>query len=205
MYFHFLFVAMKKLYHYFVYLVLLLYCSFILLIQVYDQGYFKSDTIQQFKENYALPFFEQNWSMFSPNPPMGNHYFLVQFCTATQKSDLIDIQKLIRLRSYSSFFSIDQRLKKYFSGCFNDIITLQRNNIKIQGNPHISQGLESIVNYSKFVFQNQADFQSLIQPHDSVFIKLFLVDEQLNTDIHLPKTYTTIYTELDKIFLTQQH
>ncbi|QQU05519.1 hypothetical protein I6I89_11030 [Myroides odoratus] len=205
MYIHFLFVTMKKLYHYFVYLVLFFYCSFILLIQVYDQGYFKSETIQQIKENYALPFFEQNWSMFSPNPPMGNHYFLVQFSTVTQKSDLIDIQQLIRARSYSSFFSIDQRLKKYFSGCFNDIVKLQRNNIKIQDNPHISQGLESIVNYSKFVFQNQTDFQSLIQPQDSVFIKLFLVDEQLNTDIHLPKTYTTIYTELDKLFLIQQH
>jgi len=196
---------MKKLYHYVVYLVLLLYCSFVFLIQVYDQGYFKSDTIQQLKENYALPFLEQNWSMFSPNPPMGNHYFLVQFSTTTQKSNLIDIQQFIRKKSFTSFFSIDQRLKKYFSGCFNDIVRLQHNHIEIQDNPHISQGLESIVNYCKFVFQKQVDFQSLIQPHDSVFIKLFLVDEQLNTDIHLPKTYTTFYTELDKIFLLKQN
>ncbi|WHT39733.1 hypothetical protein QNH98_03345 [Myroides sp. mNGS23_01] len=66
---------MKRLYHYFVYLVLLLYCSFILLIQVYDQGYFKSDTIQQLKENYALPFFEQNWSMVSPQSTDGQSLF----------------------------------------------------------------------------------------------------------------------------------
>ena len=196
----FTFTVMKNIYHIILQLLLLLYLSFILLVQIYDQAYFDSPCVKALKENYALPFFEQNWSMFSPNPPKGNHYFLVKYSTATWESDFIDIQQTIRARSFSTFFSIDQRLKKYFSGCFNDIIHLKNSKVNITS-PHKSQGLESIVNYAKIVFKNQTEFSKQLHPRDSVFVKLYLIDEQLNEDIHQAKTYTTYYSELNKLFL----
>ncbi|MDM1045656.1 hypothetical protein HX004_12840 [Myroides sp. 1354] len=191
---------MKNMYRIILQLLLFFYFSFILLVQIYDLKYVESTCIKHLKEKYALPFFEQNWSMFSPNPPKGNHYFLVKYYTATWESDFIDIQQIIRTRSFSTFFSIDQRLKKYFSDCFNDIIHLQNSKVNITS-PHKSQGLESIVNYAKIVFKNQKEFSKQLHPKDSVFVQLYLVDDQLNEDIHQAKTYTTYYSELNKLFL----
>ena len=181
--------------------ILILYFLFIGCAQVNDLHYFDSKILKNIKEHYALPFFEQNWSMFSPSPPSGNRYFLLKFSTNTAESDYIDINKTIRARSFSRFFSIDQRIKKYFSGCFNDIIETQKTGVNLTVNPYKSQGLESLLNYAKFVFQNQEDFKSQIQPKDSVFVQIYLMDEQLNRNIHQKKTYTTVYNEIGKIYL----
>lgn len=178
-----------------------LYFLFIGCVQVYDLQYFNSNTLQKIKEKYALPFFEQNWSMFSPNPPSGNHIFMLKFSTKTKESNYIDINRKIRERSFSRFFSIDQRIKKYFSGCFNDILDVQKTGVNLAEHIHKSQGLESLLNYAVIVFENQVRFKSEIQPHDSVFVHIYLVDEQLNKDITKRKTYTTIYSEIDPIYL----
>lgn len=196
---------MKRIFNTLSILLVTLYFIFIGCVQVYDLDYFESEPLKRLNNDYALPFFEQNWSMFSPNPPRGNHFFLLKFSTQTQESGYIDIQKKIRERSFSRFFSIDQRLKKYFSGCFNDIIEIQNRGIDLSLNPHKSQGLESILNYSKFVFENQTDFKNQIQAKDSVFVNIYLIDEQLNNDIHQKKNYTTLYSELDKIYLLQKN
>ncbi|MBB1138995.1 DUF5819 family protein [Myroides sp. WP-1] len=195
---------MKKIFKLFSILIVIVYFLFIGSVQLYDLNYFESKPLNQLKENYALPFFEQNWSMFSPNPPSGNHFFLLKFSTQKQTSGYIDIQQKIRERSFSRCFSIDQRLKKYFSGCFNDIIEIQNAGVDLSLHAYKSQGLESLLNYSKFVFENQTDFKGKLQPKDSVFVNIYLVDEQLNKDIHQKKSYTTLYSELDKIYLLKK-
>lgn len=178
------------------------YFLFIILIQVYDQNYFESEKIGEIKNKYALPFLEQNWGMFSPNPPMGNHYFLVKFESGNTESDFIDIHKKVREKSFNSLFSIDQRIIKYFAECYNDIVRKKSKNINIEKNIHSSHGLESILNYSKIVLNNQKDFLEKTSPNDSVFVKIYLIDEQLNKDIHKNKNYTKSFIELERIHLT---
>ncbi|ADX67057.1 DUF5819 family protein [Weeksella virosa] len=178
------------------------YFLFIIFIQVYDQNFFESEKVGKIKNKYALPFFEQNWGMFSPNPPMGNHYFLVKFESGNIESDYIDIHKKVREKSFNSLFSIDQRIIKYFAECYNDIVRKKSKNINIEKNIHSSHGLESILNYSKIVLNNQRDFLEKTSPNDSVFVKIYLIDEQLNKDIYKDKTYTKSFIELDRIYLT---
>lgn len=180
------------------------YFFFIVLFQVYDQDYFKSEIVGNIKNDYALPFFEQNWGMFSPNPPMGNHFFLIKFESNNTESDLIDIHKSVRENSFSSFFSIDQRIIKYFAECYNDIIRKKSKGIVVEQNIHSSHGLESILNYSKIVLKSQRDFLEKIDSNDSIFIKIYLVDEKLNLDIREEKSYSKTYMELEKIYLTNK-
>ena len=153
------------------------------------------------KNDYALPFFEQNWGMFSPNPPMGNHFFLIKFESDNTESNFIDIHKNVRENSFNSFFSIDQRIIKYFAECYNDIIRKKNRGIVVEQNIHLSHGLESIINYSKIVLSNQNDFLKKVDSNDSIFVKIYLVDEKLNLNIHETKNYTKTYIELEKIYV----
>lgn len=177
------------------------YFLFIILFQVYDQNYFKSETVGKIKNSYALPFFEQNWGMFSPNPPMGNHYFLLKFKSKNAESSFIDIHKNVRDGSFNSFFSIDQRIIKYFAECYNDIIRKKNRGIIVEQNIDLSHGLESILNYSKIVLKNQNDFLEKVNSQDSIFVKIYLVDEKLNRDIREEKSFSNLYNELDEIYL----
>jgi hypothetical protein len=177
------------------------YFLFLILFQVYDQNYFKSETVGKIKNSYALPFFEQNWGMFSPNPPMGNHYFLLKFESKNAESSFIDIHKNVRDGSFNSFFSIDQRIIKYFAECYNDIIRKKNRGIIVEQNIDLSHGLESILNYSKIVLKNQNNFLEKVNSQDSIFVKIYLVDEKLNRDIREEKSYSNLYNELDEIYL----
>lgn len=180
------------------------YFFFIVLFQVYDQDYFKSETVGNIKNDYALPFFEQNWGMFSPNPPMGNHFFLIKFESNNTEGDFIDIHKSVRENSFNSFFSIDQRIIKYFAECYNDIIRKKSKGIVVEQNIHSSHGLESMLSYSKIVLKSQIDFLEKIDSNDSIFVKIYLVDEKLNLDIREEKSYSKSYMELEKIYLTNK-
>jgi hypothetical protein len=173
-------------------------------LQIYDQKYFESDFIFKIKNHYALPFFEQNWGMFSPTPPMGNLFFLVKYVSNKNESNYIDIHKNVRRESFSSLFSINQRIIKYFAGCYNDIARKKRNGINIEGNKQLSHGLESILNYSTIVLATQKDFLKTINRGDSIFIKIYLIDEKLNQNIFNQKSFTKSYIELEKIYLTNK-
>lgn len=177
-----------------------LYFLFIIVIQIHNQNYFESHPIIKISNKYTSPYFEQNWSMFSPVPPMGNRFFLIKFETNKFESNFIDINKIVREKSFKGLFSIDQRILKYFSECYNDISAKKNIGLDIENNIHLSHGLESIISYSKIVLSRQTEFLEKLNPSDSVFIKIYLNENHLNP-YSMSNGFTKTYLELDKILL----
>lgn len=195
---------MKKVYVFFLWFVFVGYFMGVVLFQIYDQNLIHSEIVGKAKQRYALPFFEQSWAMFAPNPPMGNRYFVLKFQTKDQESDFIDINQGVREGSFRGLFSIDQRVVKYFAECYNDIVRCKGEGINIEKDVHLSHGLESIVNYSKFVLDGQSDFLNKVNKKDSIFVKIYLVDERLNDVVAAEDKYTKTYVELDRIYLKRK-
>lgn len=177
------------------------YFIVLIFIQICDLISVQNEKIDNFKYGYVLPFFEQNWRMFAPNPPMGNHYFLIKFQTNEVQSEVIDIHQQVRNNSFKGMFSIDQRIIKYFSECYNDIVRKKNKGIPIEENIGLSHGLESIVNYSKIILKNKDSFLKKINHNDSIFLKVYLIDEQLAAQSSESEKITKTYNELNKIFI----
>ncbi|WP_059015033.1 DUF5819 family protein, partial [Flavobacterium psychrophilum] len=147
----------KKIFAYSTIVLLSIHFILVLLNQCYQQNwaYFKTKPIEQINSNYINPFFEQNWGMFAPNPPHGNQYIVVQFYTKKDSTELINIHEKIMQSSFKRFFSLDQRILKYFNSCYNDIIIKKSNKYSNEEMIKKSHGLQSILNYSRIVLQKQ--------------------------------------------------
>jgi Family of unknown function (DUF5819) len=197
----------NKLYSSFLVGLLSIYFLIILLTQCYDQGwsFFKIQSIQTLKENYVSPFFEQNWGMFSPNPPHGNEYIMVKFHTQNKTTKLINIHEKIKESSFKNPFSLNQRIIKYFNECYGDISS--KNSIGYSNKEFIkkSYGLQSILNYSKIVLKKQTEFLDGINHNDTIKIDLYLVQEPLNDFEKSKLKREQFYTEIKGFNLTTKN
>ncbi|WP_372483249.1 DUF5819 family protein [Elizabethkingia anophelis] len=179
--------------------------SSVILVQFFDLGYTKSRFVNKIKVNYIIPFFEQNWGMFSPNPPRGNQYFIIKF-RANNSTALVDIHEKIKENSDRGLFNLDQRLLKYQIECYNDIIDkFSENKLKVNS-PHVenSHGLESILNYSKFSLKNQYSFLEKLKPNDSIYADIYLMDMPLNPYNSKEKFGETKYMLFSNIYLLKK-
>lgn len=168
----------RKIINYILYFLFFTYFSFILVFQIENFCTQKSEIIATLKKRGIYVFFEQNWSMFSPNPPNSNRSLIVKFVTTDIESSYLNINDQIRKNSAYSVFSFDQRILKYFTECFNNILKVECNNSAMKGNKIQSHGLESILNYSALVLKKQAQFNSKLKTGDSIYIKIYLKENQ---------------------------
>lgn len=160
---------------------LILHFSCVILVQLYDLQYIKTERIKKIKNFYIIPYFEQNWGMFAPNPPQGNQYFLIKFHSGNN-SVVIDIHKKIKENSDKGLFNLDQRLLKFQNECYNDILNkLLHKKLSISfPNTKDSHGLQSILNYSKFSLKQQSEFLIKLAPNDIIYADVYLMDIPLN-------------------------
>jgi Family of unknown function (DUF5819) len=197
----------NKIYSSFLVGLLSIYFFIILITQCYDQGwsFFKTQSIKTLKENYISPFFEQNWGMFSPNPPNGNEYIMLRFHAQNDTTRLINIHEKIKESSFRNPFSLNQRIIKYFNECYGDI---SLNNCKgYSKNEFIkkSYGLQSILNYSKIILKKQTEFLDGINHNDSIKVDLYLVQEPLNDFEKSKLESKQFYTEIKNLNLTTKN
>jgi hypothetical protein len=196
-----------KIYTAFIGLLLSIYFIIVILTQCYDQGWsvFQIKPLQTVKEHYVAPFFEQNWGMFSPNPPHGNEYIILKFHTQYNTTKPINIHEKIKENSFKNPFSLNQRIIKYFNECYGDISS--RSNKGYSNDEFIrnSHGLESILNYSKIVLKNQTDFLKAINPNDTIKVDLYLMQEPLNDFEKSELKREKYYTEIKDFILTTKN
>lgn len=188
--------------------IILISLHFILIIvsQLKELKILNNKFSQMVEHYYTLPYLEQNWGMFSPNPPQGNQFIMIKFRT-NNSSVLIDSHKKIRENSNKGFLNLDQRLMKYQIECFNDIINkIQANELDLD-KPNIknSIGLQSTMNYSLFVLKKQEGIIENSKPTDSIFIDLYLIDDVLDKPKSKNKYKGKYYTEIKNIFLTTKN
>jgi len=105
-------------------LALLLSIHFLIIIlnQCFQQKWslINCPIIEKLESMYILPFFEQNWTMFAPNPPTGKKYIALEFYTKNNKeknttSGVLNIHDPISQENLQTYFSLNQRLIKYFA------------------------------------------------------------------------------------------
>ncbi len=196
-----------KIYTSFVWLFLSIYFIIVVLTQCFDQGWsiFQTKPIQALKDQYVAPFFEQNWGMFSPNPPHGNEYIILKFHTQNNTTKPINIHEKIKENSFKNPFSLNQRVIKYLNECYGDISS--RANKGYSNNEFIkrSHGLESILNYSKIVLEKQTEFLDKISANDTIKVDLYLIQEPLNSFEESKLKREQFYTQIKDLCLTTKN
>ncbi|QTE21837.1 DUF5819 family protein [Polaribacter cellanae] len=182
--------------------VIVLHFLLISIGQLRDLGYINNSFAKHINDSYIIPYFEQSWSMFAPNPPKGNQYFVVKY-KINNDSLTLDIHEQVRKGSVLSLFNINQRLLKYQNECYNDILRkLESKKISFSNiNVSNSHGLESILNYSKIVLKKQLKFLSNIKSTDSIKVDIYLIDEPLNKPNSPNKYGEKKYIQLENIYL----
>lgn len=154
----------------------------------------KYQNVFSFSNDYVAPFFEQNWSMFAPNPPVSTIACLMKFKIIkengrTLETKYLNIHKPVVLAGRSSIFSLDQRLLKYMHGCISDIIS-KKNTYLLAGNsskqtdqnalpPYLqihSPGYKSLKSYAKAVYRSSS-FPYKIVESDRIFVKMKITDD----------------------------
>lgn len=174
--------------------VIIIHFAFIGINQLVSLGYINNSSFLD--NNYINLYFEQHWSMFSPNPPKGNQYFVVKY--KTEKDTItIDINEKIRKGSLVSIFNINQRILKYQNECYNDILRdIEEKGIHTKEiKSSKSYGLNSILNYSKIVLNKQNYFSK----DNNVFVDIYLIDEQLNEPNNKNKYKEKRYIHLENM------
>lgn len=176
---------------------------FVLLDQARDQGWkvFNNKFTNWISYQYMLPFWEQHWSMFSPNPPAGAQYFVFEYYSGYHHSPMVDIHSKVREGSFASFFSLDQRVIKYFLECYNDIILDGQQDASAKNLEATSHGFRSIKQYAKMTLQKQKDWMTDVHANDSVFVKMYLVNEPLPAFNNYDFKRDTTYFLIDKVYL----
>jgi len=173
--------------------------------QLYDLGYLKNSITEKIQKKYLLPFFEQNWGMFAPNPPRGNQYFIVRFYTNQNDTITLDIHKKVLENSNWGLFNNNQRILKYQNECYNDIIHKISSQKLSLISPDVSQshGLESILNYSEIALIKQEHFLLKVT-NDSIFVDLILMDEILSPPNSEEKYQEKRYFVLSDIYFEKK-
>ncbi len=183
------------------------YFGSIILVQGYEQEwhFMQSSSIKKLNENYILPFFEQNWNMFAPNPPDGKRVIAVQFYSKykgkkTDSTAVLNLHDKVSNQNKKVFFSLNQRLIKYFSDCYNNVskeAERYKNKKELEKN---SSGLKSLKNYARFVLIHQKDFLKRTPYNDSIFCSFYFIHYPLHK-IGSSKTPKGYYKKIDNILL----
>jgi hypothetical protein len=183
----------------------------VILLQCYQQKWTSVEysILDKLESFYMLPFFEQNWSMFSPNPPTGKKYIALEFYTKKNNeknitSSILNIHDPISKENLQTYFSLNQRLIKYFVECSNEIIIKSKTYKTPKELNSNSNAFRSIKNYSKFVLFKQKEFLNKINTKDSVFMNLFIVSEVLPSISEQDKNPEKYFQKIENIFLTKK-
>lgn len=183
----------------------------VVLLQCYQQKWTSVDypILDKLESFYMLPFFEQNWSMFAPNPPTGKKYIALEFYTKNNNeknitSGILNIHDPISKENLQTYFSLNQRLIKYFAECSNEIIIKSKTFKTPKELDSKSNAFRSIKNYSKFVLSKQTDFLNKTNTKDSVFINLFIISEVLPNISEQDKKPEKYFQKIENIFLTKK-
>ncbi len=136
-------------------------------ISVFDKIDMVPDSmVNHVAKAYAIPFFEQNWTMFS-NPPTTTRkvyfqYHIAQNNGETKLTDWYDVNTTMYEYNKKHYLSVAQRLIKYESGCLNSIF--ERIQACQDPTPDrciaASPGFVSLRNYARIIFQNSNDFSN---------------------------------------------
>lgn len=195
---------MVKIYSWILIVILSLHFTIIIATQCYNQGweFTRLKCIEKINDNYVNPYFEQSWTMFSPNPPQGNEYICIKFHTKNRMTKTINIHERIKQNNFKIPFSLDQRTIKYLSECYSDILANKNLGYSNHKLFQKSNGLQSILNYSKIVLSKQKEFLKNSNANDSIKIDLYLVQEPLNVFEKSKLKREQFYVEIDDLYLT---
>jgi hypothetical protein len=183
-------------------LILLLFISHFTILFIYlvgDLEYLpkKYNSYTEWTNHYINPFFEQRWGMFAPNPPVYNMSIYVQYIIPVgnhkKYSIWYDIHSPVINQNNNSYFSVNQRLLKYFHGCamevylagFTDTTKLPNN--VINDAIRKTYGYRSLRRYARIVYNNQ--FQQF--PSKQVRFRLKFVNVYFPAFIDRKKDYQT--------------
>ena len=163
---------------------------------------------------YTIPFFEQNWGMFS-NPPTTTRKVYFQYHTPNYVnpeegeivSEWYDVNSSIYKYNKSHFFSVAQRLIKFESSCLNSIFQV----IEKCKDPtpelciEYSPGFIALRNYAKIIYTNSTGIT--IDEFSEVKFKIKVLEEHFpgfedrdldyfDKENYEFATYTTVLYEL---------
>ncbi len=129
---------------------------------------------------YTVPFFEQNWSMFS-NPPTNTRRVYFQYQIPHEVEDSVytsnwyDVNSTMYNYNQSHLFSVAQRLIKYESGCLNNMF--QRIEKCKDPTPDLciefSPGFIALRNYANIIYDNSSELQQV----DEISFVIKVVEE----------------------------
>jgi hypothetical protein len=154
----------------------------------------------EWTNQYVNPFFEQRWGMFAPNPPIYNMHIYIQYIVPVgnqvEHSSWYDIYSPIISQNYSSYFSVNQRLLKYFHGCAMEVYETgfadtTKLNKTYNANMRKTFGYRSLKRYAKIVYSNQ--FQQ--SPGKEVKVRFRFVNVYFPVFADRKKDYQTAKSE----------
>lgn len=136
---------------------------------------------------------------------MGKRYIAVKFQTKDARATaVLDLHEGVKQGNMKSYFSIDQRLTKYFSECYNDISLESKAFSDSEALLKRSYGLQSIRNYARFVLGKQSDFLNTRNEGDSIFCTVYLIDEPLAGVGQTRVPAQRYYQKLNPIFISRK-
>jgi len=137
----------------------------------------------QWTTHYIDPFFEQDWGMFAPVPPSSNLHVFMQYRTVkggqATTSPWYDVYSPILTQNQSSFFSLNQRLMKYFHGATMNVYKAKNtltDTSAAAANQAVthSYGYKSLRNYAKIVLSNKG---GLTATGDTTYLKIKFIND----------------------------
>lgn len=137
----------------------------------------------QWTTHYIDPFFEQDWGMFAPVPPSSNLHVFMQYRVVkagqATTSPWYDVYSPILAQNHSSFFSLNQRLMKYFHGATMNVYkaknTLTDTTATVVNQAITrSYGYKSLRNYAKIVLSNKNE---LAAAGDTTYLKIKFIND----------------------------
>jgi len=167
----------------------------------------------EWTNNYINPFFEQRWGMFAPNPPIYNMNIYVQYITPTatqvKYSTWYDIHSPIINQNSSSYFSVNQRLLKYFHGCAMEVYqagfpdSTKLSDSLINDAMHNTYGYRSLRRYARIVYSNQfKQFSNKKVKFKLKFVNIYFpvfTDRKKIYQNTKPEEYSILETATDKL------
>ena len=153
--------------------------------------------------NYLVPFFEQSWSMFAPNPPTTTDRVLLKYRIGKIETEWIDISQPNIEGNRHSYFSVNQRIMKYLHGILSKI---QSDSKKLEGEKNVnydkvrsSVGYRSLQQYAKLVLNKK---YSRVIKNEKVFLMVRVINdafpnfEHRELSFNNPKNHYLTYFEI---------
>ena len=134
---------------------------------------------------YVDPFFNQTWTLFSPNPINSNMSILVKFnynkSDEINSTDWLDICEPLRESRKNSFINPIQRIQKFLQSSMSDVTETYRIAIEnISKKDTLSKNSELKDKYINDLISSSSGHQSILEYSKYVFNKLENVDDCKN-------------------------